>query len=152
MSDARSAWVQRALGIALPGISTGRAPTQPGPPPLQVWLAAKEAAAAQIAALQAAMRDLGRPVFERIADQGLNGVTGWLQVGLQAALMDAERASGQAAAAARQKARTAVSEFRSFLAADPVVPLLEENPLGVKVSLRASLGRALDDIERSLGT
>jgi hypothetical protein len=69
---------------------------------------------------------------------------------LQAALMDVERATGQARVAARQKARSAVAEFRGFLTSDPVVPLLDANPLGVPVSLRAGLGRALDTIDRTL--
>jgi hypothetical protein len=149
VSEAQGEWVRRVLGVSIP--EAAPPVTSPaGPSPLQMWLDAKEAAGSQVGALQVAMRALDHPLFERLADQGLNGVTGRLQVGLQAALMDVERATGQARVAARQKARSAVAEFRGFLTSDPVVPLLDANPLGVPVSLRAGLGRALDTIDRTL--
>ena len=151
MSEAQNAWVSRVLGIPPARFAAGPPDATPLNA-LQVWLDAKEAAGAGIGQLQGAMRALDHPVFARLADQGLNGITGRLQVGLQAALMDAEGAPGDARAKARQKARTMGAEFRSFLGTDPVLPLLDANPLGIKVALRDGLGRAMDRIDAALST
>jgi hypothetical protein len=115
-----------------------------------MWLAAKEAAGVQIAALQAAMRAQPHPMFPRLADRGLNGITGRLQVGLQVALTDFEHTGGAGRDAARTKASKAVVELRKFLATDAVVPLLDRNPLGVAIDLKGGLGAALDAIDRAL--
>jgi hypothetical protein len=118
--------------------------TAPAGKPLDIWRDAKDQAGAEISQLQQALRGTGVKLFEQIADQGLNAITGRLQVGLQAALMDVGNGGS------KDKARAAVADFRSFLAADEVLPLLEQNPFGVKVTLRTELPRALDAIEKAL--
>jgi hypothetical protein len=129
-------------------IDAGGAAAKPaGRKSLPTWIDAKEEAGAQIGKLQEAMRGLGHPLFARLADQGLNGITGRLQVGLQVALTELDGASGEARVKAQQKARGAVADLRSFLSTDPVLPLLEDNPLGVPVTLRAGLSHALDTID-----
>jgi hypothetical protein len=146
MDQAKNDWVRKVLGIEI------AAPAPPaGVRPLAIWIDAKEAAGVQIGKLQDAMRGLGPPVFARIADQGLNGITGRLQVGLQIALTNAEQATGASREAARRKAREAVADFRAFLKNDPVVPMLDANPLGATVTLQSGLGQALDSIDRALG-
>lgn len=119
-------------------------------PTLEIWRDARDRANDQIGKLQGAMRGTRHPVFVRVADQGLNGVTGRLQVGLQVALMEVDAATGPARAQARAKALSALEEFRSFLASDPVVPLLEANPMKVVVDLRGNLGQACTAIEQAL--
>ena len=159
MASPRSEWVQRVLGVTVPeaGAPPGNPLDKSAPPaaasavrPLEVWLAAKEVAGAQIVALQAAMRAQPHPMFPRLADRGLNGITGRLQVGLQVALMDLERTGSAGRDAARAKASKAAADLRTFLATDAVVPLLDRNPLGVAVDLRGGLGAALDAIDRAL--
>ena len=118
--------------------------------PLEIWRDAKDLAGVEIGKLQEALRAKKLPLFHKIADQGLNGITGRLQVGLQVALMDLNGKSGDALTAAKDKARKAVTDFRGFLGSDPTLPLLESNPLGVTITLRSSLPRALDAIENSL--
>jgi hypothetical protein len=147
--SASEAWVKRVLGVSMTA-GAGDAPAATVAKPLQTWLDAKEAAGVQIGNLQEAMRGLGPPVFARIADQGLNGITGRLQVGLQVALINAEQATGAAREVARRKAREAVADFRAFLKNDPVVPMLDANPLGVTVTLQSGMGQALDAIDRAL--
>lgn len=159
MASPRSEWVQRVLGVSvseagalarnLPDKSAPQA-AAPAVRPLEVWLAAKDAAGAQITALQGAMRAQPHPMFPRLADRGLNGITGRLQVGLQVALMDLERAGATGHDAARAKAIKAVADLRNFLTTDAVVPLLDRNPLGVTVDLKGGLGAALDAIDRAL--
>ncbi len=114
--------------------------TAPVGKPLDIWRDAKDQANVEIGQLQSALRGTRVPLFEKIADQGLNAITGRLQVGLQAALMDGSK----------DKARAAVADFRSFLATNALLPLLEQNPFGVKVTLRTELPRALDAIEKAL--
>jgi hypothetical protein len=125
--------------------------TRPGvtAKPLQTWADAKEAAGVQIGRLQAAVRGLDHPLL-LLADKDLNGITGRLQVGLQLALTEVESTEGAARNKAREKARAAIADFRDFLRTDRVLPLVEDNPLGVTVTLRADLGQALEVIEQAL--
>lgn len=125
---------------------------QKAQPLLPVWRDAREAVNAQLDQLQTAMRNHGMPLFARIADKGLNGVTERHLVPLQAALMDADRAAGEARVAAAALVRRRIEEMRGFLTSNPVLPLLEGNPLKVPVAIRATLGAALDDIARTLPT
>jgi hypothetical protein len=113
------------------------------------WQNAKETAGIGITALQAALRQEPDPRFHRIAEYGLNGITGRLQVGLHVALLEYEQSGGQDAKA-RSKALNLVTSFRQFLTTDKMVPLCEENPFGVDVKLRDTLLPALDELEKSL--
>ena len=54
------------------------------------------------------------------------------------------------AGGAAQKLRRSVSDFRRFLDTDPAVQLCDDNPFGVKVELRALLGKALGELDRQL--
>lgn len=117
---------------------------------LPLWTAAREATGEQIGKLQAQLKESGLPLFERIADKGLHGVTEGQLVAMQAALMGYDAAAGPAREAALVKLRAAVAAMRAFLGSNPVLPLLEQNPFGVEVSLRAELGGALDAIETAM--
>jgi hypothetical protein len=116
----------------------------------RTWQEAKETAGLQIGQLQDKMRATKIPLFAQIADRGLNGITGRLQVGLQVALAELDGADEAGRATAVTKARASIADFRDFLRSDPVLPLLEENPLGVTISLRADLSDVLDKIEQTL--
>lgn len=115
----------------------------------EAYLAAKEAVGVDLNGLQVALRDLGEPRFARVADAGLNGITGKLQVGLEVALLNLI-ASGGTDAAARAKALSLVAEFRQFVTTDPIVQLCDTNPFGVAVGIRAKLVPALNVVEQSL--
>lgn len=146
---AQDAWVRRVLGAAL---ATAQAEVSSGArssdqSPAVQWRDAREEVGAQIARLQDAMRGTDHPVLKRIADRGLNAITGRLQVGLQVALMELDRPDAGGAA---QTARAALADMRGFLQSDRIVPLLEANPLGVAVSIRAPLTAAIEAIERRL--
>jgi hypothetical protein len=164
--SARDAWVTRVLGVSVTAGADGaanapldkamrggpgdRARQAASAKPLQTWADAKEAAGVQIGRLQAAVRGLDHPLFSLLADKGLNGITGRLQAGLQVALTEVESTEGAARNKAREKAHAAVADFRDFLRTDPVLPLVEDNPLGVTITLRADLGQALEVIEQAL--
>lgn len=117
---------------------------------LPVWQQAKDRAGAQISQLQAALRETGHPLLMRIADQGLNGITGRLQVGLQTALTEFDAATVGKRRRQRDQAQQAIADFKKFLADDPGLPLLALNPLGVTVTLREDLVKAMHTLEQAL--
>ncbi len=117
---------------------------------LGIWRDARDETGAQLGQLQDAMKNSGLSLFERIADRGLNSITETRLVSLQAGLMEVDAAQGEARDKALEKASAAISEMRDFLNTNPVLPLLEANPLKIPLTLRATLGKALDDIDRAL--
>lgn len=137
----------RSLGQALAGSeaagSAAPAPA-PGAEATAIWRDAKAASDKSVAALCAALRGFGDAELTRIADTGLTGVAETAQAGLTAAL-EAFRQAGSSAAA--QTVAQRVAECRTMLDTDPLVALCEDNPFGVAVAIRATLGRALNRIE-----
>lgn len=123
-----------------------------GPPPklLPIWVTAKEATNGQISALQSALKSSGLPLFEKIADKGLHGITSGELSQMQAALMDFDGATADTRPALAAKVRTAVGAMETLLASRPI-ELLDRNPLIKTVTLRATLGAAVADIKRSVG-
>ena len=142
MSD-REAWVKRVLHVDVAQGGAG------APAPLAIWRDAKGASDVQLGKLQAALRGLKHPFFARIADEGLGSITKQVQVGMQTALLDLDRAPGDAKA--KLKVMEAAGAFRRFLDEDPALPLLENNPFGVTFDMRGILGEALADIETAVG-
>ena len=133
-----------AGAAARPGTSAdGSAKTLP------IWAAAKEQVGAQIAALQSSLRATKDPLLLAIADKGLHGLTQKLQVGLHVAAMEFDAAAADGRAKLRPKLLGAIVELRSFVQSHPALPLLEKNPFGVQVTIRDSLGTALDAMERT---
>jgi hypothetical protein len=136
-------WVVRVLGVSLtPGEQAP--PIGPFEPVLPLWTAAKEEMDAGIGTLQRALLEDGDEYMHRIAEFGLNGATNRKSVGLVVALRELDARPTEAS---RAKAIDAVEEFRDFLQGSPLVGLIEDNPFGVAVPLRATLGKALDQIE-----
>ena len=118
---------------------------------LPIWRTAKDQANDQLGQLQDAMKQSGVPIFERIADAGLNSVTETRLVAFQVGLLELDAAAGgNSRSKAEEKLRTAMQEMRSFVDTSPVLPLLDKNPLKIPVKLRATLTKALDDIDRAL--
>ena len=128
----------------------GKASAAPAAKTLPVWQKAKDKAGSQISQLQSALRETGHPLLMRIADLGLNGITGRLQVGLQAALMEFDGATVGKRKRQRDHAQQAIADFKKFLADDPGLPLLALNPLGVTVTVRDDLAKAMATLEESL--
>lgn len=130
--------------------TTGSGPASPTVKALPVWQKARDKAGAQISQLQSALRETGHPLLVRIADQGLNGITGRLQVGLQTALMEFDAATVGKRRRQRDEALQAVADFKKFLVDDKGLPLLGVNPFGVTVTLREDLAEAMTTLEESL--
>ncbi|HLY55135.1 MAG TPA: hypothetical protein VKS60_06240 [Stellaceae bacterium] len=134
-------WVARVLGVTF---SQGKAPAANWDTVRAMWRQASDAADAQIAALQAALRKTDDDTLHEIAEFGMNGVTGNFKVPLMAALIELG-APGQGA-----KALKIVRDFRAYLDTDEKVLVCDENPFEVPVSLRATLGGALAQMEAAL--
>lgn len=125
----------------------GSTPTAPTLDALAVWRDAKEACDVGISALQQKILSYDDPDLRRIAEFGLNGVTEGVQTALMAALFAYNSTSG----ADRIKAATVVAaraaEARKLLEGDAIIALVEDNPFGLKVDIRGTLGPALRQLE-----
>lgn len=137
----KDTWVRTVLGVVV----DPNAPAGPRDKLLPIWMSAKETADAGIDALQTALRDRDDEDLDAIAEYGLYGATTGQAVRLIAALRDAD---GAGTVGAYAKVRNAVDDFRDFLDGAPIVELMENNPFGVQVKLRATLGPALEQISR----
>lgn len=113
------------------------------------WPEALDEVNAQISKLQRALQATQAPLGLAMADQGMNALTGRLKVGLQVALMELDQAPPDRCEAAARKVRTAAAAMQQFLDTDPVLPLLENNPFGVMLTLRSRLGTALSTIQQA---
>jgi hypothetical protein len=114
------------------------------------WRDALDSVDAQIAKLQVALRAQNDPELAKIADHGLNGVTGNFKVPLMAAVMDIDAARGEALRKAAQKGVRAARAFAKYLTTEETVRVTDENEFDVPVTIRSSLGKALRDIDAAL--
>ena len=114
------------------------------------WRDALDSVDAQLARLQVALRAQNDPELSQIADHGLNGVTGNFKVPLMAAVMDIDAARGEALKMAARKGLRAARAFARYLSSEETVRVTDENEFGVPVTIRASLGKALRDIDAAL--
>jgi hypothetical protein len=114
------------------------------------WLEAVETADGQIAQLQAALRKSGDDELGEIAEFGLPAVTGNFKVPLMAAMRDLS--GGQAAARQKsiEKLRGLTEQFNKHLNSDARVAAVDENDFGVRVTLRETLGGALEKMHAVL--
>ena len=114
------------------------------------WLAAISVVDAQLAALARQLIAEDDAELKEIAEYGLNAVTGDLKVPLMAALVEVGGGTAEGLAKAGPKALEAAQAFRAHIESDEQVEACDENPFGVAVSIRATLGPALAALEASL--
>jgi hypothetical protein len=133
-------WVARVLGYVVP------APTVRGPAKLTpVWNEAKEGVDRALNTLCTAVREVEHPLAQILVDRGLSGFTGRLTAPLTAALLSADTDPASASTL-----RPRLHDMRTFLSSNRVIGLIEDNPFGVTVAIRAPLIAALDEIEAAL--
>lgn len=111
------------------------------------WQDAIDTVNGQISKLQAALKKTGDAELIEIAEFGLNGVTGNLKTPMMAAIMELDHASGPALKTAAGKATKIARAFNAYLASEETVAVTDDNEFGVQVTIRASLGGALRQIE-----
>ncbi|QDI76309.1 MULTISPECIES: hypothetical protein [Leisingera] len=110
---------------------------------MEIWQAAKEDVDRGVSELQAALRSQNHPVLAQIADAGLAGVTDGNQTALMKALFEMKSATGEARKAAAQALLAQIAAYLKFLRNDPVITMVEDNPFGVSVPVKAPLTSAL---------
>lgn len=154
-ADAKAEWVARVLGVRVGGSSpTGAGFDEAGfrrafAAALQRWRDASEKVDAQIGALRNALLATDDADLHRIADTGLNGITGRRKVGLQTALGELAGASGPKLVPLARKAAEAAQEYQSFVQSDPRVHACDAYPK-ITTPIGATLGPALGDLARAL--
>lgn len=152
-AEQQHAWVKRVLGVDVAGLGTG---TEPDDAPVsfaaarESYEAASDAVNQQIAKLQSALRSSKDGELKEIAEYGMNGVTGNHRVPLRAALMEIDFGGTGALQKSGPKALKIIQSFRAHLDQDERVEACDENPFGVAVSIRATLGGALAKMEKAL--
>ncbi len=109
---------------------------------LPVWMVAREAADRDIDALQNLLRAQKAPIFAKIADAGLHGITSGEMTRMQAALMEFDHAGPDDKAKAAARTQAAMAQMRAFLDGNPVLGLLERNPFGLARFRASGIGRA----------
>ncbi len=118
----------------------------------QSWQQASDTLDSQIAQLQQVLRKSNDVDLKEIAEFGLNGVTGNFKVPLMAAMREVDGASGDALKKASANARAIIAGFRKHIESDEKVEVCDENPFGVPVSIRQTLGEALTHMDVALAS
>jgi hypothetical protein len=117
----------------------------------QAWRDSMDTVNAQITRLQSALKSSGDDDLEEIAEFGLNGVTGNFKTPLMAALLNIDAAADAAALKkAASNAAGIIQGFRQHLDSDEAVEACDDNPFGVKVSIRETVGGGLSQLEEAL--
>ena len=114
------------------------------------WTAAIEQVDAQIAKLQAALREDDDEDLVAIAEFGLPALTGDFKAPMMAAVMDVDRASGDGLARAARRARSLAASFAEYLDEAETVAVTDDNDFGVTVTIRKTVGGALRQLEQTL--
>lgn len=116
----------------------------------QAWQDASDTVDGQITKLQSALKKTKDDELHEIAEFGLNGVTGDFKVPLMAAIRDIDSAAPDARSKAVSKAQGIVAGFSKHIATDARVGVCDENPFGVTLTIRKSIGGALKQLETAL--
>jgi tetratricopeptide (TPR) repeat protein len=145
--DEANAAIDKALGLlAQTGASSGEISPEAlaqWQEALQAWQQASDAVDGQIAKLQAALKATADEDFVEIADKGLNALTGNYRVRLMVILREAQSSQGPAFKKLAGKGAALAKGFRDHLDSDERVEACDDNPFGVSVSIRPTLGAAL---------
>ena len=113
-------------------------------------VAATETIDSQMSKLQSKLSSTGDPQLQRIAEFGLNAVTGNHKVRLMAAVRDVDAASGDTKLIALKKCLKIVLDFQKHVSTDPRVRVCDRNPYKVKVTIMKTLGAALGELESAI--
>lgn len=140
--------VASASAPAAAGASTAPRPAATEDPAalMTLWQNAKDAVDTGLNKLSAALRSEGDPDLDRIAELGLFGMTNGTGVGLNKALLEYRGAPPEKRPSAGKALRDAALAYKNAVFAHPLADMVDDNPWGVEVALRAKLGAALDTI------
>lgn len=114
------------------------------------WQEASETVDGQVRALQAALRSNSDADLAEIADRGLRGLTGNFRTPMMAAVMELDQAANEAFQAAAVRALQRIAQFEAHIVSDKRIEAVDDNPFGVTVTIKDTLGTALGDMRRVL--
>jgi hypothetical protein len=106
----------------------------------------------QIAKLQTALRTTKDKELITIAEYGLNALTGNHKSKLIALEIELRRAAGPNLLTVAAKALPVVAAFRAHLTGNEQIDVCDSNPFGVTVTIKSTLGGALERLEAVLKT
>jgi len=156
MSGTQIEWVGRVLGYAAQGggkansdkAGGGKAPDWPAIK--DAWLTASETVDGQIGQLRQLLLGANDKSMQEIAEYGLNAMTGGYKVPMLTAMRAMDQASDTSRASVAAKVSKAAAALRAQLLSDPRVAACDACP-HVKVSIAATLGGALAEMQAALG-
>lgn len=114
----------------------------------RIWDDAVDAVRSELIDLSDTLSDLDDADLDTIADLAPAELVRRLGRDIDAALVAVDAAAPGDAARVRKSARDSLSACRSLIDGDVLITLLERNPYGVPVSIRATLTGALDRLDR----
>jgi hypothetical protein len=153
--DAKSDWVLRILGVQVgPAAPAATAFNETAfrktlAAAVKTWRDASEDVDAQIEELRRALLATDDKDLHRIAEFGLNGITGKRKVALLTALRELMGASGPKLIPLAQKAAQAAEDFGGFVQTDIRVKACDSHPK-IKTPIGPTLGRALGELAQAL--
>ncbi len=135
------------------GLSAPDAPPPPPPTPsaLAVWRDAKDAVDAQCGQLYDKLKRVGLPVLIEAANQ-IENVLGGYRTKLVVALTNFDGAAGDAKEKARTAAIEVIGAYQDSIPNDIHVIAADSNPFGVQVTIRETLGAALNRLRQQLSS
>jgi hypothetical protein len=145
-------WISDVLGVAFTPADQDEKPRPVVPfatrwqPVKEAWTDAIFTAEQQIAALGKLLGTASDPRLQQIAKVGL----GAIMAGHKVAVMTAIRELAADPDKAKPKALKAVGGFRAHIESDARVAACDQNPFGVPVTLRTTLGGVLTQMETVL--
>jgi hypothetical protein len=147
LNDTQRRFLENFLGVRGEDIGSGNRSDREATPLLPIWSGAKDRIDDQITALIKALTNHGHPAFRSLAESGLGGMLEGQHARFVAALMDFDNAPAQARSKPADKLQKAINGLRQTLDRSNEVDLMDKNPLGVKLEVRAILESALDQME-----
>jgi hypothetical protein len=142
------AWVLRVLGVD-PAAKTNDSQAWRGA--VDRWRSASDAVDAQLSDLARVLLATGDPALKPIAQFGLGAIIANHRVRLVAAIAGLGEEAGSAAfQKGAKKAIALLRAFRAHIEADRRVAVCDGNPYGARVSIRATLGPALEQMQSVL--
>lgn len=146
-TEEHAAWIHRVLGVSLGPDAPVRPAIRAQPAELlALFRDSKDEVDVGLSKLQAEMRKTDDVDMLRLADFGMYGMTDGQGVGLMKALFDLRGAAPDKQAAALDAARKAAVAYKAKIFEHRLIDLVDRNPFGIDVGIKAKLGAALDTI------
>jgi hypothetical protein len=137
---------EKAIGQLRDAIESAAGPK---PPVTPIWNEAKETMDGQLNQLYATLKKGALPILDRAAEMIETTVAGY-RASLTTALTSYDGAPATDKEPARIQALKVIADYKTRMPADKHVIGAESNPFGVPVTIRATIGAALSQLEERL--